>query len=71
MSQHEGTVHRPCTDDERVAWFARVWRQADKEAIADRSDEQKKRAEYWARSALRQTIDMAERNRTGQLRCRQ
>jgi len=49
--------------DEKIAWWARVWRQADKEAIADRSDEQKKRAEYWARSALRQAIDMAERRR--------
>jgi len=51
------------TADEKVAWFARVWRQADKEAIADRSDEQKKRIEYCARSALRQAIDMAARRR--------
>jgi len=51
------------TADEKIAWFARIWRQAEKEAIADRSDEQKKRAEYWARSALRQAIDMAERRR--------
>ena len=50
-------------DDEKIAWFARVWRQADKEAIADRDDQQKKRAEYWARQALRQAIDMAERRR--------
>ena len=49
--------------DEKIAWWARVWRQADKEAIADRDDEQKKRAEYWARQALRQAIDMAERRR--------
>jgi hypothetical protein len=63
MNQHEGMTQRPCTDDERVAWFARVWRQAEKEAIGDRRDEQKKRAEYWARSALRQAIDMAERRR--------
>jgi len=51
------------TADEKIAWFARVWRQADKDAIADRDDEQKRRAEYWARSALRQAIDMAERRR--------
>jgi hypothetical protein len=63
MSEHEGMAQRPCTDDEKIAWFARVWRQADKDSIADRSDEQKRRAEYWARSALRQAIDMAERRR--------
>lgn len=57
------TVTTHATSDEQIAWFARVWRQADKDAIADRSDEQKKRAEYWARSALRQAIDMAERRR--------
>lgn len=51
------------TDDEKIAWLARVWRQADKDAIADRSDEPKQRAEYWARQALRQAIDMAERRR--------
>jgi len=51
------------TADEKIAWCARVWRQADKEAIADRDDEQKRRAEYWARSALRQAIDMAARRR--------
>ena len=50
-------------DDEKIAWFARVWRRADKDAIADRDDEQKKRAEYWARQALLQAIDMAERRR--------
>jgi len=51
------------TADEKIAWFACVWRQADKEAIADRDDEQKKRAEYWARQALRQAIDSAARRR--------
>ena len=49
--------------DEKIAWFARVWRQAEKAAIGDRSDEQKQRAEYWARQTLRQAIDMAERRR--------
>jgi hypothetical protein len=63
MTQHEGMTHPPCTDDERVAWFARVWRQAEKAAIGDRSDEQKQRAEYWARQTLRQAVDMAERRR--------
>jgi hypothetical protein len=63
MSQHEGMTHQPCTDDERIAWLARVWRQADKDSIGDRNDEQKRRAEYWARSMLRQAIDMAARRR--------
>jgi hypothetical protein len=53
------TVTTHATADEKIAWFARVWRQADREAIADRDDEQKRRAEYWARSALRQAVDMA------------
>lgn len=55
------TTH--ATEDEKIAWLARVWRQADKDAIANRSDEPKQRAEYWARQALRQAIDMAERRR--------
>lgn len=63
MSQHDLMTQRIATDAEKVAWHARVWRQADKEAIADRTDEQKKHAEYWARQALRQAIDMAARAR--------
>lgn len=51
------------TADEKIAWFARVWRQADKDAIANKSDDQLQRAEYWARSALRQAIDDAARRR--------
>ena len=51
------------TADEKIAWFAQVWRQADKDAIADRNNDQKKRAEFWARQALRQAIDMAARGR--------
>lgn len=51
------------TADEKIAWFARVWRQADKDAIADKGDDQKKRAEFWARQALRQAIDDAARRR--------
>jgi|GEM_PF-2925763 len=61
MSQHKGMMQNGSTDVEKIAWFARVWRQADKDAIADRGDEQKKHAEYWARQALRQAIDMALR----------
>lgn len=51
------------TADQKIAWFAQIWRQADKDAIADRDDEQKKRAEFWARQALRQAIDDAARRR--------
>jgi len=45
--------------DEKIAWFARVWRQADQAAIADKGSEPKRRAEYWARQQLRQAIDTA------------
>lgn len=51
------------TADEKIVWFARVWRQADKDAIANKREEQLQRAEYWARQLLRQAIDAAARQR--------
>lgn len=45
--------------DEKVAWLARIWRQADQAAIADKGNVQKQRAEYWARQLLRQAVDAA------------
>lgn len=49
------------TDAEKVAWYAQIWRQADKEAIADKRSGLKKQAEYWARRQLRAAIDDALR----------
>jgi hypothetical protein len=49
------------TDAEKVAWYAQVWRQADKEAIADKRSGLKRQAEYWARRQLRAAIDDALR----------
>jgi len=45
------------TADEKIAWLARVWRQADRDAIADKDSTAKQRAEYWARQLLRQAVD--------------
>jgi len=60
MSQDERMAQRFAIHAEKIAWHARVWRQADRDAIADRGNEQKKHAEYWARQALRQAIDTAQ-----------
>lgn len=49
------------TDVEKITWYAQVWRQADKEAIADRRSVQKQRAEYRARCRLREAVDLAIR----------
>lgn len=49
------------TDVEKITWYAQVWRQADKEAIADRRSAQKQRAEYRARRRLREAVDLAIR----------
>ena len=49
------------TEVEKIAWYAQVWRQADKEAIADRRSVQKQRAEYGARRRLREAGDLALR----------
>ena len=47
------------TANDKVLWLARVWRQADQAAIADRDSIPKRRAEYWARQLLRQAVDAA------------
>lgn len=62
MSQHKGmTQVGQATDIEKIAWYAQVWRQADKDAIADRGDVQKQRAEYRVRRRLREAVDIAIR----------
>jgi hypothetical protein len=52
------------TDVEKIAWYAQVWRRADKEAIGDRRNVRKQRAEYRARSQLREAVDLAIRRAT-------
>lgn len=47
------------TANDKVLWLARVWRQADQAAIADRDSIPNRRAEYWARQLLRQAVDAA------------
>lgn len=55
-----GTMENPAaTGDDKIAWLARVWRQADRDAIADKDSTTKQRAEYWARQLLRQAVDAA------------
>lgn len=49
------------TDIERMAHYAQLWREADKLAIGDRSCRDLQRAEYRARQALRQAVDVATR----------
>lgn len=62
MSQHKGmTQVRQATDIEKIAWYAQVWRQADKDAIADKRNVQKQRAKYRARRRLREAVDIAIR----------
>jgi len=53
--------NKQATDVEKIAWYAQVWRQADKEAIADRRSVRKQQAEYRARSRLREAVDIAIR----------
>ena len=51
---------KSATPDQKIAHVAKnVWRPADKEAIADKSNRDKQRAEYQARQQLRKTIDEA------------
>jgi hypothetical protein len=51
---------RPATTEEKIAYHARhIWRPADKEAIADKGNPEKQRAEYWARQQLRKVCDEA------------
>lgn len=47
------------TPDQRIASTAKVWRKRDQVAIADKSDQDKQRAEYRARQALRKVVDEA------------
>jgi len=54
--------HSKGTPDERVAYQARVWRDRDKEAIANRCTATQ-RAEYLARQQLREVVDLLEKSR--------
>jgi hypothetical protein len=55
-------MERPeATVGQKIEWFARIWRQADRDAIADKDNAQKQQAEYWARQELRKIIDDAGR----------
>lgn len=45
------------TPDEKIASKAKVWRQRDRVAIANKQDSDKQRAEYAARKDLRKAID--------------
>lgn len=47
------------TPDEKIASHAKVWRQRDQVAIANKQDSDKQRAEYAARKDLRKVIDEA------------
>lgn len=53
--------NKQATDVEKIVWYAQVWRQADKEAIADKCSVRKQQAEYRARSRLREAVDIAIR----------
>lgn len=44
---------------ERLVHCANKWRQKDKESIADKGDDEKRRAEYFERKNLRKAIDEA------------
>lgn len=47
------------TPAEKIASKAKVWRQRDQVAIANKQDSDKQRAEYAARKDLRKVIDEA------------
>lgn len=49
----------PATPDEKIVYQAEAWRRVDKDAIADKHDLNKQRAEYFARQQLRKVIDEA------------
>ncbi len=53
-------VHKPIPDDQHISRHARIWRKADKAAIANKGDVQKQREEYRARQDLRRAVDIAE-----------
>jgi hypothetical protein len=54
--------NRKGTPAQRIEHSARTWRERDKESIADKGDDVKKRAEFLARQKLREVIDTAREN---------
>jgi hypothetical protein len=50
---------KQATPEERIAHQAQTWRSIDKEAVANKQDRFKQRAEYRARQQLREVIDTA------------
>ena len=46
-------------DNDKIGTAARIWRAIDKEAIANKSDQAKRTAEYRARQELRKVVDEA------------
>lgn len=46
-------------DNDKIGTAARIWRSIDKEAIANKSDQAKRAAEYRARQELRKVVDEA------------
>jgi hypothetical protein len=48
------------TPDEKIVHHAKSWRNCDKDAIANKSDRDRQRAEYQARKQLRKVIDESE-----------
>ena len=55
----QGQETNKATPDEKIAHQARTWREVDRDAIANKQDPQKQRAEYRARQQLRNVIDNA------------
>jgi hypothetical protein len=53
--------HSEATAGEKVVHQATVWRDRDKEAIANRCEDTK-RAEYLARQRLREAVDLLEKS---------
>lgn len=49
----------PAAPDEKIVHHAHAWRRFEKDAIANKQDRDKQRAEYRARQDLRKAIDEA------------
>ena len=49
----------PATPDEKIVHFAKAWRPLDRAVIADKDNQQKRKAEFQARQKLRHAIDLA------------
>lgn len=49
----------PATPDEKIVHHAKNWRSLDKAVIADKDNQEKRRAEFQARQKLRHAIDLA------------